>query len=97
MGIIAAVGFLRKQVENYESCDYCQVYCRAQEYQFVRRGGFFKSFNHALRLIQAYFFVKPSMKNITAYIIALAAFGAFFLLMDIFLFNAQGLSFLYRG
>jgi hypothetical protein len=37
------------------------------------------------------------MKNIAAYIIALAAFGTFFLLMDIFLFNAQGLSFLYRG
>ena len=37
------------------------------------------------------------MKNIAAYIIALATFGAFFLLMDIFLFNAQGLSFLYRG
>jgi hypothetical protein len=37
------------------------------------------------------------MKNIAAYIIALAAFGAFFLLMDMFLFNAQGLSFLYRG
>lgn len=37
------------------------------------------------------------MKNIAAYIIALAAFGAFFLLMDIFLFNAQGLSFFYGG
>lgn len=37
------------------------------------------------------------MKNLAAYIIALAAFGAFFLLMDIFLFNAQGLSFFYRG
>ena len=37
------------------------------------------------------------MKNRAAYIIALVLFGAFFLLMDAFLFNSQGLSFLYRG
>ena len=37
------------------------------------------------------------MKNAAAYIIALVLFGAFFLLMDALIFNAQGLSFLYRG
>lgn len=37
------------------------------------------------------------MKNAAAYIIALAISGAVFFLLDVLLFNAQGLSFFYRG
>ncbi len=37
------------------------------------------------------------MKSGIAFIIALAVFGAFFLIIDILLLRAQGLSFLFRG
>jgi len=37
------------------------------------------------------------MKSLSAFIIALAAFGAIFLLLDVLLFNVQGLSFFYGG
>lgn len=37
------------------------------------------------------------MKDIGAYIIALLAIGAFFLLLDVALLNAQGLSFVFKG
>lgn len=37
------------------------------------------------------------MKPFLAFIISAAAFGALFLLMDIMLLNAQGLSFIFKG
>lgn len=53
VGIIAAGRFLKKQVDDNQPCDHGQVYGRAQENKLVSRGGLFKSFNHALRLIHA--------------------------------------------
>ena len=41
--------------------------------------------------------VRKAMGRATAFIIAFVVFGAFFLGVDILLFGAQGLSFLFRG
>ena len=37
------------------------------------------------------------MKSIVSFVVALAAMAVFFLLLDVVLFNAQGLSLIFKG
>lgn len=41
--------------------------------------------------------MRGRMRSGIAFVITLAVFGAFFLFLDVLLFGAQGLSFLFRG
>lgn len=88
-----------KKEQKDEPGYYDEVHGRAEEYQDIRRPGLFKdSSKHPPRLIHEHFFVKPrNMKTVLAFIASVLGFGALFLVLDLLLFNAQGLSFFFNG